>query len=71
YVDPITNKLDWGIVRAIDGGIMGVHSLSHKEPIKIDNFAGANRDLAGKTRYADWQFIYMPATAAIPLASVR
>lgn len=38
FVDPITGKADWGLVNAPEGGIMGVHSLSEREPLKRANF---------------------------------
>lgn len=34
YRDPITGETTWGSVRSLDGGIMGVYSLSEDEPIK-------------------------------------
>jgi type II secretory pathway pseudopilin PulG len=38
FVDPITGSTDWGLVLAPEGGIMGVHSLSEREPLKRANF---------------------------------
>ena len=38
YTDPITGKAEWGLVLAPEGGIMGVYSLSTREPQKISNF---------------------------------
>ena len=38
FIDPITGKPDWGLVLAPEGGIMGVHSLSSREPLKRANF---------------------------------
>jgi len=32
FVDPITGTKDWGLVNAPVGGIMGVYSLSDREP---------------------------------------
>jgi hypothetical protein len=61
YVDPMTGSKEWGLVRAADGGIAGVHSLSEATPLKTANFPAGNEDLAGKTRYADWRFVYAPA----------
>ena len=34
YPDPITGQSTWGIVKAPDGGILGVFSLSTQEPLK-------------------------------------
>ena len=38
YIDPITSRAEWGLVMAPEGGIMGVYSLSTREPQKITNF---------------------------------
>ena len=43
YVDPMTLKSEWGLIKAPEGGIMGVHSMSNKHPMKIDNFRDADR----------------------------
>lgn len=58
YADPITGKDTWGIVRAPDGGIMGVHSLSDAAPLKTASFAPVDRAFEGMTRYSAWQFVY-------------
>jgi len=68
YRDPLTGKPEWGLVQAPTGGIMGVHSLSNGRPIKTGGFDDAGRDLDGKTRYSDWQFVYTPplSTGTLP-----
>jgi len=38
YADPITGKKTWGFVKGPAGGIMGVYSLSEKEPQKRASF---------------------------------
>jgi type II secretory pathway pseudopilin PulG len=60
YRDPMTGEAKWGIVTAPDGGIMGVHSLSEMKPIKTAGFGGQNADLADKSRYSEWRFVYYP-----------
>lgn len=67
YPDPITGKNEWGLVKAGDGGIAGVYSLSEGAPLKIAGFAVRDASLEGKSRYADWQFVYVPGA---PSASV-
>ncbi len=64
YVDPMTGKAEWGLVKAPEGGIMGVFSLSTGQTAKIANFRLADIGLAGKTKYSDWQFAYRPVAAA-------
>lgn len=48
YPDPITRSYEWGLVRAPDGGIMGVFSLSQHKPLAV----------VGGTGYQDWKFIF-------------
>jgi type II secretory pathway pseudopilin PulG len=54
YPDPITGG-EWAIMKAPDGGIMGVYSTSTAAPLKVRGPAAT---------YADWKFAYLPATAA-------
>jgi hypothetical protein len=61
YRDPVTRKSEWGIVKATDGGIAGVYSLSNDEPMKKANFVTANQDFRDKTKYSDWKFVYLVA----------
>jgi type II secretory pathway pseudopilin PulG len=68
YFDPLTGKSEWGIVKAPDGGIMGVYSLSEDSPKKVANFAFANREFEGATKYSDWKFLYSPGTQQVPIA---
>jgi len=64
YPDPITGGTEWGLVKAPDGGIAGVYSLSDDSPLKIAGFSLRDAALEGKTKYSDWQFGYSPALAA-------
>ena len=57
YVDPITESLDWGIVRGPNNGIVGVYSKSEREPLKKANFSRRYQNLAGAKQYADWKFM--------------
>lgn len=63
YFDPITGKKEWGLVRAPDGGIMGVFSPSNDTPLKQAGFALAERDFESKIHYSEWQFIVPPPGA--------
>ena len=69
YVDPMTGKAEWGLVPA-PGGIIGVHSLSPRAPLKIAEFEPAFSVLTGKTSYVDWKFGFVPPglVVAVPLA---
>jgi type II secretory pathway pseudopilin PulG len=69
HVDPITSKAEWGLVKAPEGGIMGVHSMSEREPMKRTNFDFADQGFSDAATsaaertysYKDWQFLFLPA----------
>jgi type II secretory pathway pseudopilin PulG len=63
YPDPLGGG-EWGIVKAPDGGVAGVYSLSEEKPLKIGNFRLRDAGFDGAQRYADWKFVYSPAAAA-------
>lgn len=65
YRDPMTGNRDWGLVEAPGGGILGVYSKSEENALKTANFGEADRDLEGKTRYADWKFVFQPAAPGV------
>lgn len=64
FPDPMTGKAEWGLIKAADGGIGGVHSLSEETPLKVSGFRVRDADLEGKAKYNEWRFIYKPAEAA-------
>lgn len=66
YPEPITGKSEWGIVKASDGGIMGVYSVSSDKPLKTAGFHIRNRAFEGAASYSDWKFVYMPPSAQKP-----
>jgi type II secretory pathway pseudopilin PulG len=60
YTDPITLNAEWGMIRAPDGGVMGIHSRSEAEPIKRAGFRDADAEFAAAKKYSDWRFVYEP-----------
>jgi len=64
YFDPVTGKSEWGLVRAPDGGIMGVYSTSDDKPIKTGGFSVADAAFEGAEKYSDWRFVYAGQTQA-------
>ncbi len=58
YHDPITQGTEWGLVLNDRGEIIGVHSLSETQPIKVAGFFLANKDFEDATKYSDWIFSY-------------
>jgi type II secretory pathway pseudopilin PulG len=67
YLDPLTGKSEWGMIKAPDGGIMGVYSLSEDSPKKVANFAFPNTEFEGAAKYSDWKFLYNPASQQAPI----
>lgn len=58
YADPTEPSRGWGLIRADDGGIRGVHSLSDAQPylraaVELDGFTR----LPAASRYSEWRFI--------------
>lgn len=64
YRDPLTHYDKWGLILAPQGGIMGVYSLAEGTPIKQANFPLTLVGFENRTSYADWKFVYVPATGA-------
>lgn len=61
YPDPMTNAVDWALVLAPNGGIMGVASRSKGAPIKTGHFDVEDQGFEGANTYGDWQFLFQPA----------
>lgn len=69
FVDPVSGKAEWGLVRAGEGGrILGVHSLSQAAPLKLANFDKRFPGFENRERIADWKFMADQQGAAAPLA---
>ena len=71
YPDPLTGSTEWGLVKAADGGIAGVHSKSGERPLKSGGFRVRDAAFEGAQQYSDWKFIYAPQqpAAAKPAAA--
>jgi type II secretory pathway pseudopilin PulG len=61
YPDPMTNAVDWVLVQAPNGGIMGVASNSRRAPLKTGRFNEADKDFADASTYGDWKFTFHTA----------
>jgi len=57
FVDPMTGRPEWGLMR-VGGRIVGVYSLSQRQPIKQDHFDADDMAFRGKQKYSDWVFTY-------------
>jgi len=60
YPDPMTNAVDWVLVKAPNDAIMGIASSSTRAPLKTGHFDDADQDFADAKAYSDWQFTYVP-----------
>src|SRR5512142_27232 len=60
YPDPMTSAVDWVLVPAPSGGIMGVASRSRRAPLKTGHFDAADQEFEGASTYGDWQFTFAP-----------
>lgn len=59
YIDPMTRTTEWGLIRE-NGRIVGIHSLSSGEPIKVAGFDPEEAHFEGARRYSEWRFIVGP-----------
>jgi len=60
YPDPMTRAVDWALLPAPGGGILGVASSSGRAPIKTGHFDDADKAFEQATSYGDWQFTFVP-----------
>lgn len=68
YPDPITASNEWGLIKAPDGGIMGIYSLSDQKPLKVARFRANSQPFDASEKYSDWRFIARPRTILVPVA---
>jgi type II secretory pathway pseudopilin PulG len=57
YKDPITNGAFVEIRDQLSGRIIGVRSSSEKRPLKQAGFPEQDKDMEGKSKYSEWQFV--------------
>lgn len=57
--DPISRSIDWGIVRAPDGGVSGIYSKGSGVPLSAIGPPGAEAQ-ESRSAYADWKFVFDP-----------
>ncbi|MCE2949104.1 MAG: type II secretion system protein [bacterium] len=63
YLDPLRRNSDWGLIRTPEGGIVGVHSLSSRVPVRRTPAGGlVVRD---PERYTGWLFVASGAPAIV------
>lgn len=65
YVDPMTGKAQWGLVKIGDTGVLGVYSLSTVKPLKLANFDSRFSGFDNKEKISDWKFM-LPGQVMAP-----
>ena len=66
YPDPLTGQ-PLALVKAPDGGILGVHSTSEEKPFKTAGFKVRDAAFEGTGKYSDWKFIHTAPIQPTPL----
>lgn len=56
YVDPLTGRQEWGVLRHPDGSIMGLYSMAPGVPIKRSGFASHRATFEDVQQYSQWIF---------------
>ncbi|WP_165102076.1 type II secretion system protein [Caballeronia sp. SBC2] len=59
YPDPITGEA-FIPIPAPDGGVMGVHSVSLRKPVRVAGFRTDQTSFAAVKSYQQWEFSYAP-----------
>lgn len=57
YPDPTMRGAPWGVIRAPDGGVLGVYSRNEATPWRRGTVRLDHVDLTSATSYAQWRFI--------------
>jgi type II secretory pathway pseudopilin PulG len=71
YPDPVTG-MPFELVKAPDGGIVGVHSTSQAAPLKVAGFRKRDAAFEGAAKYSDWKFVHTaPVEAVKPAAAAK
>lgn len=55
--DPVNRGAPWGLIRAADGGILGVYSQSEQPPLAQVSLRLSHADLPVAVRYSQWRFV--------------
>ncbi|MBX9795066.1 MAG: type II secretion system GspH family protein [Burkholderiaceae bacterium] len=70
YPDPMTGRVQWGLIRLPDGGIVGVHSLSDRRPLQR-SLISPGVAFPKAVSYRDWRFIAPSGVDALAAALIE
>lgn len=66
FVDPVTGRPEWGVIYLGDKvGVVAVHSLSDRKPLKIANFDLRFSNMENRERISDWKFVMAGGQAGV------
>jgi type II secretory pathway pseudopilin PulG len=57
YTDPLKPSQAWSVIRAADGGVLGVFSQSVDAPLRREPLDLGITVLPAASKYSDWQFV--------------
>ncbi|WP_414440258.1 type II secretion system protein [Burkholderia sp. 22PA0106] len=63
YPDPLSGTAAWGIIKAPDGGVMGVVSEAAGRPLKRRGFPARYAEFADRDTYRAWRFVFLPSAS--------
>ena len=70
YPDPMTGRMQWGLIRLPDGGIVGVHSLSDRRPLQRAQLS-PGLAFPKAVSYRDWRFLAPSGAEALAMARIE
>ena len=56
YADPMTGRVEWGVLKTADGSIVAVYSAAEGQPIKQTNFGPDRSHFEHASSYNKWTF---------------
>jgi type II secretory pathway pseudopilin PulG len=68
YIDPLTGKTEWGLVKLGDA-VIGVYSIASGTPLKTANLGEEVSTTESVNSYADWKFVYRAEDGAVRAGS--
>ncbi|MDB5804009.1 MAG: hypothetical protein JWN73_1331 [Betaproteobacteria bacterium] len=66
YVNPFSNKVDWGLV-VVNNRLIGIYSQAAGTPITRSGFSTADSTFGSAKSYSDWRFISLNAASTPPM----
>jgi type II secretory pathway pseudopilin PulG len=69
FADPMTGSTDWALVKRSDGRIIGVHSKSEGQPLKVADFAKDLEAFADASSYREWRFVHASSASQVARAA--